>query len=84
MHCHYKSSPLCPHSFSEPSFGHFNKDEVLDVMVEEDIGNYTKRACGPLLTFLTLIFCVQPLSLVMDLNHILTGPLSVLYVGYDP
>lgn len=28
---------------SEPSFGHFNKDEVLDVMVEEDIGNYTKR-----------------------------------------
>lgn len=53
MHCHYKSSPLCPHSFSEPSFGHFNKDEVLDVMVEEDIGNYTKRACGPLLTFLT-------------------------------
>ncbi|XP_039990684.1 protein FAM234A isoform X2 [Xiphias gladius] len=28
---------------SEPSFGHFNKDGVLDVVVEEDIGNYTKR-----------------------------------------
>ncbi|XP_037320632.2 protein FAM234A [Pungitius pungitius] len=28
---------------SEPSFGHFNKDDVLDVVVEEDIGNYTKR-----------------------------------------
>ncbi|GAA6227935.1 protein FAM234A [Lates japonicus] len=28
---------------SEPSFGHFDKDELLDVVVEEDIGNYTKR-----------------------------------------
>ncbi|XP_058481957.1 protein FAM234A [Solea solea] len=28
---------------SEPSFGHFNKDGVLDVMVEEDVGNHTKR-----------------------------------------
>nr|XP_046233111.1 protein FAM234A [Scatophagus argus]XP_046233112.1 protein FAM234A [Scatophagus argus]XP_046233113.1 protein FAM234A [Scatophagus argus] len=28
---------------SEPSFGHFNKDGVLDVVVEDDIGNYTKR-----------------------------------------
>ncbi|XP_008301104.1 protein ITFG3 [Stegastes partitus] len=28
---------------SEPSFGHFNKDEILDIVVEEDIGNYTKR-----------------------------------------
>nr|XP_040032810.1 protein FAM234A isoform X1 [Gasterosteus aculeatus aculeatus]XP_040032811.1 protein FAM234A isoform X1 [Gasterosteus aculeatus aculeatus]XP_040032812.1 protein FAM234A isoform X1 [Gasterosteus aculeatus aculeatus] len=28
---------------TEPSFGHFNKDDVLDVVVEEDIGNYTKR-----------------------------------------
>ncbi|XP_062234676.1 protein FAM234A [Platichthys flesus] len=28
---------------SEPSFGHFNKDDVLDVVVEEDVGNYTKR-----------------------------------------
>ncbi|XP_036936880.1 protein FAM234A [Acanthopagrus latus] len=28
---------------SEPSFGHFNKDEVLDIVVEEDIGNHTKR-----------------------------------------
>uniref|UniRef100_A0A3Q1IMF1 FAM234A/B beta-propeller domain-containing protein n=1 Tax=Anabas testudineus TaxID=64144 RepID=A0A3Q1IMF1_ANATE len=28
---------------SEPSFGHFNKDGLLDVVVEEDIGNYTKR-----------------------------------------
>ncbi|KAG7226359.1 hypothetical protein INR49_013770 [Caranx melampygus] len=28
---------------SEPSFGHFNKDDLLDVVVEEDIGNYTKR-----------------------------------------
>ncbi|XP_051274609.1 protein FAM234A [Dicentrarchus labrax] len=27
----------------EPSFGHFNKDDVLDVVVEEEIGNYTKR-----------------------------------------
>ncbi|XP_040885269.1 protein FAM234A [Toxotes jaculatrix] len=28
---------------SQPSFGHFNKDGLLDVVVEEDIGNYTKR-----------------------------------------
>ncbi|XP_029383144.1 protein FAM234A [Echeneis naucrates] len=28
---------------SEPSFGHFNKDGLLDVVVEEDIGNNTKR-----------------------------------------
>ncbi|XP_070708495.1 protein FAM234A [Pempheris klunzingeri] len=28
---------------SQPSFGHFNKDNVLDVVVEEDVGNYTKR-----------------------------------------
>ncbi|XP_054454876.1 LOW QUALITY PROTEIN: protein FAM234A [Anoplopoma fimbria] len=28
---------------SEPSFGHFNKDNFLDVVVEEDIGNHTKR-----------------------------------------
>ncbi|KAM3592365.1 uncharacterized protein V6R79_017319 [Siganus canaliculatus] len=28
---------------SEPSFGHFNKDNLLDVVVEEDIGNHTKR-----------------------------------------
>ncbi|XP_059180612.1 protein FAM234A [Centropristis striata] len=28
---------------SEPSFGHFNKDDILDVVVEEDIGNHTKR-----------------------------------------
>ncbi|XP_023147174.2 protein FAM234A [Amphiprion ocellaris] len=28
---------------SEPSFGHFNKDEILDIVVEEDIGNYTKK-----------------------------------------
>ncbi|XP_056153196.1 protein FAM234A [Lampris incognitus] len=28
---------------SEPSFGHFNKDGLLDVVVEEDIGNATKR-----------------------------------------
>lgn len=28
---------------SEPSFGHFNKDETLDVVIEEHIGNYTKR-----------------------------------------
>ncbi|TNN39535.1 Protein FAM234A [Liparis tanakae] len=27
----------------EPSFGHFNKDDVLDVVVEEDVGNFTKR-----------------------------------------
>ncbi|CAK6964116.1 protein FAM234A [Scomber scombrus] len=27
----------------EPSFGHFNKDDVLDVVVEEYIGNYSKR-----------------------------------------
>ncbi|XP_067432979.1 protein FAM234A [Thunnus thynnus] len=27
----------------KPSFGHFNKDGVLDVVVEEYIGNYTKR-----------------------------------------
>ncbi|XP_037611352.1 protein FAM234A [Sebastes umbrosus] len=26
----------------EPSFGHFNKDEFLDVVIEEDIGNSTK------------------------------------------
>ncbi|XP_034415036.1 protein FAM234A [Cyclopterus lumpus] len=29
--------------FGKPSFGHFNKDDVLDVVVEEDIGNSTKR-----------------------------------------
>ncbi|XP_071782818.1 protein FAM234A [Centroberyx gerrardi] len=28
---------------SEPSFGHFNKDGILDVVIEEDIGNNTKR-----------------------------------------
>ncbi|XP_030019014.1 protein FAM234A [Sphaeramia orbicularis] len=28
---------------SEPSFGHFNKDKELDVVVEEDIGNNTKK-----------------------------------------
>ncbi|XP_047464633.1 protein FAM234A [Mugil cephalus] len=28
---------------SKPSFGYFNKDEVLDVVVEEGIGNNTKR-----------------------------------------
>lgn len=27
----------------EPSFGHFNKDGILDVMVEEDGGDYQKR-----------------------------------------
>lgn len=27
----------------EPSFGHFNKDDVLDVVVEEAIGNFTTR-----------------------------------------
>ncbi|XP_068610550.1 protein FAM234A isoform X2 [Brachionichthys hirsutus] len=27
----------------EPSFGHFNKDDVLDVVLEEDIGSYRKR-----------------------------------------
>ncbi|XP_076008354.1 protein FAM234A [Genypterus blacodes] len=40
---------------SVPSFGYFNKDTVLDVVVEEDIGNNTKRivildgTCGDLL-----------------------------------
>lgn len=34
---------VCVQLFSEPSFGHFNKDGVLDVVVEEDIGNFTKR-----------------------------------------
>ncbi|KAG8009092.1 hypothetical protein GBF38_011701 [Nibea albiflora] len=28
---------------SEPSFGHYNKDDILDVVLEEDIGNHTKR-----------------------------------------
>lgn len=28
---------------SEPSFGHYNKDDILDVVIEEDIGNSTKR-----------------------------------------
>lgn len=28
---------------SEPTFGHFNKDETLDVVIEEDIGNHMKR-----------------------------------------
>lgn len=27
----------------EPSFGHFNKDGILDVVVEEDKGDYEKR-----------------------------------------
>lgn len=35
--------PLCSLSFSEPSFGYFNKDNVFDVVLEEDIGNNTKR-----------------------------------------
>lgn len=30
-------------SLSEPSFGHFNKDGTLDVVIEEDNGNGTKR-----------------------------------------
>ncbi|XP_054609548.1 protein FAM234A [Dunckerocampus dactyliophorus] len=29
--------------FREPSFGHFNKDGVLDVVLEEDMGGNTKR-----------------------------------------
>lgn len=32
-------STLC----REPSFGHFNKDGILDVVVEDDIGHYKKR-----------------------------------------
>ncbi|XP_010734574.3 protein FAM234A [Larimichthys crocea] len=28
---------------SEPTFGHYNKDDILDVVLEEDIGNHTKR-----------------------------------------
>ncbi|RXN25872.1 protein FAM234A-like [Labeo rohita] len=28
---------------SAPTFGHFNKDGILDIMIEEDIGNKTKR-----------------------------------------
>ncbi|KAI3365630.1 hypothetical protein L3Q82_010700, partial [Scortum barcoo] len=28
---------------SEPSFGHFNKDGILDIVIEEDVGNNTKR-----------------------------------------
>ncbi|CAB1312326.1 unnamed protein product [Coregonus sp. 'balchen'] len=28
---------------SEPSFGHFNKDGTLDIVIEEDIGNHIKR-----------------------------------------
>ncbi|XP_070962807.1 protein FAM234A [Oncorhynchus clarkii lewisi] len=28
---------------SEPSFGHFNKDGTLDIVIEEDIGNRIKR-----------------------------------------
>ncbi|CAN9508538.1 unnamed protein product [Ophioblennius macclurei] len=28
---------------NQPSFGHFSKDEVLDVVLEEDMGNNTKR-----------------------------------------
>uniref|UniRef100_UPI0037E792CE protein FAM234A n=1 Tax=Semicossyphus pulcher TaxID=241346 RepID=UPI0037E792CE len=35
----FNSGPV----LSEPSFGHYNKDDVLDVVVEEDIGNNTKR-----------------------------------------
>lgn len=29
--------------WSEPSFGHYNKDSVLDVVIEEDAGNNSKR-----------------------------------------
>lgn len=32
-------STLC----REPSFGHFNKDGILDVVVEDEIGHYKKR-----------------------------------------
>lgn len=28
---------------STPSFGHFNKDGILDVVIEEDVGNNTKK-----------------------------------------
>lgn len=28
---------------SEPSFGHYNKDSILDVVIEEDAGNNSKR-----------------------------------------
>lgn len=27
----------------KPSFGHFNKDGILDVVVEDDIGDYKKK-----------------------------------------
>ncbi|XP_047232222.1 protein FAM234A [Girardinichthys multiradiatus] len=27
----------------KPSFGHFNKDNILDLVVEDDVGNFTKR-----------------------------------------
>lgn len=35
----YVLCPLC----REPSFGHFNKDSILDVVVEDDVGDYKKR-----------------------------------------
>ncbi|XP_026172124.1 protein FAM234A [Mastacembelus armatus] len=28
---------------SAPSFGHFNKDGLLDIVIEEDVGNFTKK-----------------------------------------
>lgn len=34
---------LCSTLYREPSFGHFNKDGILDVVVEDDIGHYKKR-----------------------------------------
>lgn len=50
-----QSFHLCMYSvwfvFSQPSFGHFNKDAIPDVVIEEDAGNATKRV-GTLLCVL--------------------------------
>lgn len=36
-------SPASCFFCSEPSFGHYNKDGILDVVIEEDAGNNSKR-----------------------------------------
>jgi len=61
------------YSFSQPSFGYFNNDDVLDVVVEEDIGNNTKR--------------VSTLSVphtVRNWDRALKVPLSVVTVDNHP
>lgn len=74
---HKSSCPLCSHSFSEPTFGHYNKDDILDVVLEEDIGNHTKRV-SRVLPFLHFIFLASLISVwIIHLLH------HCLNIGYN-